>query len=111
MLEFGQALNAGHSPSTDMTSNPAIIVSSESGQWMEYLMMMPLSMLLVDLWVDTFNPKSCLPKSALSRANEIACSGQLNGSHMNPPSGRMGTNGGRLRSSRVIVEAQDDGQQ
>jgi hypothetical protein len=71
-------------------------------------MMMPLSLLVVNLWVDTFNRKSCLSKSASLRVNEIACSGRLNGSHMNSPSGRMGTDGGRLRSSGVTVEAQDE---
>jgi hypothetical protein len=75
---------------------------------MEYLMMTLLSLFCVDLKVDTFNCKFCLSKSASSRANEIACSGQLYGSHMNSPSGRVGTDGGRLRDSGVTFKAQDE---
>ncbi len=75
---------------------------------MKYLMMTPLSLFCVDSRVDTFNRKSCLLKSASSRANEIACLGQLNGSHMNLPSGHVGTDGGRLRDSGLTIEAQDE---
>ncbi len=107
MFKLGQALNAGQSPLTDIISNPTNTVSSESGRWMEYLMMTFLSLFGVDLRVDTFNRVSCLSKSALSQANEIACSGQLHGSHMNLPMGQVGTDGGHLRSSGLNVEAQD----
>jgi len=108
MLELGQALNAGQSPSTDNTSDPTDNMSSESGRWMEYLMMMLLSVFWANLGFDTFNCESCLLKSALSRANEIACSGRLNGSQMNSPCGRVGTNGGRFKSSGLTVEVQDE---
>jgi hypothetical protein len=108
MFKLGEALNAGQSPSTDIISDPTNTVSSESGRWMEYLMMMLLSLFGVDIRVDTFNRVSCLSKSASLQANEIACSGRLNGSHMNSPMGRVGTNGGRLRSSGLTVEAQDE---
>jgi len=77
MLELGQALNAGQSPSTDNTSDPTNTVPSESGRWMEYLMMMLLSVFWTNLGFDTFNRESCSLKSASSRANEIACSGRL----------------------------------
>jgi hypothetical protein len=108
MFKLGQALNAGQSPSTDIISNPTNTVSSESGRWMEYLMMTLLSLFGVNLRVDTFNHVSCLSKSASLQANEIACSGQLNGSHMNLLMGQVCTNGGRFRSSRLTVEVQDE---
>ncbi len=108
MFELGQALNAGQSPSIDITSNPTNNVSSESGQWMEYLMMTLLSVFWPNLGFDTFNRESFLLKSASSRANEIACSGQLNGSQINSPSGRVGTDGGRFKSSGLTVEVQDE---
>ena len=108
MFELGQALNAGQSPSIDITSDPTDNVSSESGRWIEYLMMAPLSVLWSNLGFDTFNRESCLLKSASSRANEIACSGRLNGSQINSPSGRVGTDGGRFKSSGSTVEAQDE---
>ena len=108
MLELGQALNAGQSPSTDNTSDPANTMSSESGRWMEYLMMTLLSVFWANLGFDTFNRESCLLKSASSRANEIACSGRLNGSQINSPSGRVGTDGGRFKSSGLTVEVQDE---
>ncbi len=107
MFKLGQALNAGKSPLTDTTSNPTNTVSLESGRWMEYLMML-LSLFCVNLRVDTFNCLSCLSKSASLWANEIAYSGRLNGSHMNSPMGRVGTDGGHLRSSGLTVEAQDE---
>ena len=107
MFELGQALNAGQSPSIDITSDPTDNVSSESGRWIEYLMMALLSVLWSNLGFDTFNRESCLLKSASSRANEIACSGRLNGSQINSPSGREGTNGGRFKSSGLTVEVQD----
>jgi hypothetical protein len=66
MFELGQALNAGQSPSTDITSNPTDNVSLESGQWMEYLMMTLLSVFWVNLGLDTFNCDSWLLKSASS---------------------------------------------
>jgi hypothetical protein len=91
MFKLGQALNAGQSPSIDIISNPTNTVLLESGRWMEYLMMTLLSLFGVNLRVDTINPVSCLSKSALSQANEIAYSGQLNGSHMNLSMGRVGT--------------------
>ena len=108
MFELGQALNAGQSPSIDITSDPTDNVSSESGRWIEYLMMALLSVLWSNLGFDTFNRESCLLKSASSRANEIACSGRLNGSQINSPSGREGTNGGRFKSSGLTVEVQDE---
>jgi hypothetical protein len=108
MLELGQALNAGQSPSTDNTSNPTNTMSSESGQWMEYLMMTLLSVFWANLGFDTFNCESCLLNSASSRANETACSGRLNGSQINSPSGRVGTDGGRFKSSGLTVEVQDE---
>jgi hypothetical protein len=108
MFELGQALNAGQSPSMDITSDPTDNVSSESGRWIEYLMMALLSMFWSNLGFDTFNRESCLLKSASSRANEIACSGRLNGSQINSPSGREGTNGGRFKSSGLTVEVQDE---
>jgi hypothetical protein len=108
MFELGQALNAGQSPSTDITSKPTNTVSLKSGQLMEYLMMTLLSLFCGNLRVDTFNQKSCLLKSALSRANKIACSGRLNGSHMSLPSGCVCTNGGCLRDSGLTVEVQDE---
>ena len=108
MFELGQALNAGQSPSIDITSDPTDNVSSESGRWIEYLMMALLSVLWSNLGFDTFNRESCLSKSASSRANEIACSGRLNGSQINSPSGREGTNGGRFKSSGLTVEVQDE---
>ena len=108
MLELGQALNAGQSPSTDNTSDPTNTVSSESGQWREYLMMTLLSVFGANLGFDIFSRESCLWKSASSRANEIACSGRLNGSQINSPSGRVGTDGGRFKSSGSTVEAQDE---
>ncbi len=107
MFELGQALNAGQSPSIDITSNPTDNVSSDSGRWMEYLMMTLLSVFWSNLGFDTFSCESCLLKSALSRANEIACSGRLNGSQINSPSGCVGTNGGRFNSSGLPVEVQD----
>jgi hypothetical protein len=108
MFELGQALNAGQSPSIDITSDPTDNVSSESGRWIEYLMMALLSVLWSNLGFDTFNRESCLLKSASSRANEIACSGRLNGSQINSPSGREGTDGGRFKSSGLTVEVQDE---
>jgi len=108
MLELGQALNAGQSPMTDNTSDLTDNLSSESGRWMEYLMMMLLSVFWANLGFDTFNHESCLLKSASLRANEIACSGRLNGSQINPPSGRVGTDGGRFKSSGLTVEVQDE---
>jgi hypothetical protein len=108
MFKLGQALNAGQSPSTDITSDPTNTVSSKSGQWMEYLMMTLLTLFGVNLRVDTFNPVPSLSKSASLRANEIACLGQLNGSHMNLPMRRVGINGGCLRSSGLTIEAQDE---
>jgi hypothetical protein len=63
----------------------------------------------VNLRVDTSNHISCLSKSALLRANEIACSGRLNGFHMNLPMGRVvGTDGGRLSCSGFTAEALDE---
>ncbi len=108
ILKLGLALNAGQSPLTDITSNPTNTVSLESGQWMEYLMMMLLSLFGVNLRVDTFNRVSCLSKSASLQANKIACSGWLNGSHMNLLIGRLGTDGGRYRSSALTIEVQDE---
>ncbi len=108
MFELGQALNAGQSPSTDITSDPTNTVLLESGLWMEYLMMTRLSLFWVNLRVKTFNRESCLSKLASSQANEIACSGQLNGSHMNSPIGCVGTNGGRFKCSGLTVEVQDE---
>ena len=108
MLELGQALNAGQSPSTDNTSDPTDTVSSESGRWMEYLMMTLLSVFWANLGFDTFNRESCLLKSALSRATEIACSGGLNGCQRNSPSGHVGTNVDRFKSSGLTVEVQDE---
>ncbi len=108
MFELGQALNAGQSPSTDITSNPTDNGSSESGRWMEYLMMTLLSVFWANLGFDTFNCESCLLKSTSSRANELACSGRLNGSQINSPSGRVGTDGGRFKSSGLTVEVQDE---
>ena len=96
MFKLGQVLNAGQSPSTANTSDPTNSVSLESGRWMEYLMMTLLSVFGVDLRVDTFNHVSCTSKSASSRANEIACSGRLNGSYMILPVGWVGTDGGHL---------------
>ena len=58
MFELGQALNAGQSPSIDITSDPTNNVSSESGQWMEYLMMTLLSVFWPNLGFDTFNRES-----------------------------------------------------
>ena len=108
MFELGQALNAGQSPLIDITSDPIGNVSSESGRWMEYLMMTLLSVFWVNLGFDTFNRESCLLKSASLRANEIACSVRLNGSQINSPSGRVGTDGGRLKSSGFTVKVQDE---
>ena len=108
MFKLGQALNAGQSPSTDITSDPTNNVSSESGRWMEYLMMMLLSVFWANLGLDTFNRESCLLKSTSSRANQIACSGRLNGSQINSPSGRVGIDGGRFKSSGLTVEVQDE---
>ena len=71
-------------------------------------MMGPLVVFLSNLGVDTFNRESCLLISASSRANEIACSGRLNGSQINSPSGRKGTDGGRFKSSGSTVEVQDE---
>jgi hypothetical protein len=71
-------------------------------------MMMPLSLFGVNIGVDVFNLVTCFPKSALSRANEIACLVQMNGSHMNSPSVRGVTNGGCLRSSELTVEVQNE---
>ncbi len=51
---------------------------------------------------------SCFPKSASLRVNEIACSGQLKGSHRNSPRGRGGTGGGRLRSKGSTIDALDE---
>jgi hypothetical protein len=73
MFELGQALNAEQSPSIDITSDPTDNVSSESGRWIEYLMMT-----------------------------------RLNGSQINSPSGRVGTDGGRFKSSGLTVEVQDE---
>ena len=70
--------------------------------------MMLLSVFCTNLGFDTFNRESCLLKSASSWANEIACSGQLNGSQINSPSGPVGTDGGRFKSSGLTVEAQDE---
>ncbi len=108
MFGLGQALNAGQSPLTDITSDPTDNVSSESGRWMEYLMMTLLSVFWANLGCDTFNCESCLLKSTLLRANEIACSGRLNGSQINSPSGRVGIDGGRFKSSELTVEVQDE---
>ncbi len=108
MFELGQALNAGQSPSTDITSDPTNNVSSESGRWMKYLVMTLLSVFCANLGFDTFNRESCLSKSTSSRANEIACSGRLNGSQINSPSGCVGTDGGRFKSSGLTVEVQDE---
>jgi hypothetical protein len=108
MFELGQALNAGQSPSTDITLDPTNTVSLESRQWMEYLMMTRLSLFWVNLRVETFNHESCLSKLALSLANEIACSGRLNGFHMNSPIGCVGTNGGHFKCSGLAVEVQDE---
>ncbi len=72
------------------------------------MMMTPLSLCCVDLRVDNFNCKSCLSKSALLRANKIACSGWLNGSRMNSPNEHVGTDGGHLRDSGLTVEVQDE---
>jgi len=71
-------------------------------------MMGPLVVFLSNLGFDTFNRESCLLKSASSRADEIACSGQLNGSQINSPSRRKGTDGGRFKSSGSTVEFQDE---
>ena len=108
MFELGQAVNAGQSPSIDITSDPTDNVSSDSGRWMKYLMMTLLSVFWLNLGFDTFNRESCLLKAASSRANEIACSGRLNGSQINSPSGRVGTNGGRFKSSGLTIEVQDE---
>ncbi len=108
MLELGQALNAGQSPSTDNTSDPTNTVSSESGRWMEYLMMTLLSVFRANLGFDIFSHESCLLKSAPLRANEIACSGRLKDSQINSPSGRVGTDGDRFKSSGLTVQAQDE---
>jgi len=108
MFELRQALNAGQSPSIDITSNPTDNMSHESGRWIEYLMMTLLSVFWSNLGFDTFNRESCLLKSASSRANEIACSGRLNGSQINSPSERVGTDGGRFKSGGLTVEVQDE---
>jgi hypothetical protein len=108
MFELGQGLNARQSPSTDITSELTNTVSWESGQWIEFWMMILLSLFCVNWRVDTFDCKSCFSKLASLPSNQIACSGQLNGSHMNLPSGHVGTDGSRLRDSRLIIEAQDE---
>ncbi len=108
MFKFGQALNAGHSPSTDITSNPMRIEISEFGQWRKYLIMMLVESSCVDEGDDAVSGFSCFPKSASSRVNEIACLGWLKGSHRNSLRGRGDIGGGRLRSKGSTVDALDE---
>ncbi len=70
--------------------------------------MMPVELSCVDAGDDAVSGFSCLPKSASSRVNEIACSGRLKGSHRNSPRGCGGTRGGRLRSKGSTVDALDE---
>ncbi len=108
MSELGQELNAGQSPLTGSTSNPTNIVLLVSGQQIIYLTMMPMSLFSVKFRVDVFVIVSCFPNSALMQANEIACLGQLNGSHLNLPSRCEVTKCSRLRSSGLTIEVPDE---
>ncbi len=76
MFKFGQALNAGHSPSADIISNPTRIKLSEFGQWRKYLIMMPVELSCVDAGDNAVSGFSL-------RVNEIACLSRLKGSHRN----------------------------
>jgi hypothetical protein len=49
MFGFGQALNAGHRPSTDITSDPTKMDSLEPAQWTWYFRLTLLGLCGVDL--------------------------------------------------------------
>ncbi len=111
MFEFGQALNAGHSPLANITSDLTRIELSDFRQWRKYLIMMPVELSCVDAGDDAVSGFSCFPKSVLSQVNEIACLGQLKGSHRNSPRGCGGTRGGIWETRDQLLMHLMSGQQ